>query len=398
MTIRIRKVTFLLQFMLISILGFAQSKQKDLNTQPLSEKIEFFYLNHEPLIAKQIIREIADLNALDNYFYFFVALAKEHPKQLIEWFSEAQVSIEKHPKLIHALHFGGLKGEAIRLAQKANWSTNKILSLGSDIPTFLLMPVAFPGYIPCMCSHFVATGDVRYVKRIIDALETSPILIKDPNELKELKEEAKQKLTSFVFKHDKVYRLCLEEAKTRKGEVAAFLNKLLDELHQSNKNNFKQQQDGMFNGFIFVTEDSYFEEQWEGLPIMSTPVCKQTEAIPYPRENKMIRVFTMFNGMELDKDLNGYVTYDIEIIDPKGNKMSGFHNMHGIHRKVPSRFLLQKADQSVTFEFCPNDKDSKKGKQKIVFSGTYTINAHLKDHVSRKDLNLSTTLKVQPEK
>jgi hypothetical protein len=249
-----------------------------------------------------------------------------------------------------------------------------------------------------MCSHFAATGDVRYVKRIIDVLETSPALIKDPNKLKELKEEAEQKLTSFVFKHDKIYRLCLEEAKTRKEEVATFLNKLLGELHQAHKNSFTQKQPGMFNGFVFLTEDSHFEEQWEGLPIMSTPVCKQTEAIPYPKENKIIKVFIMFNGMELDKDLHGYVTYDLEIIDPKGNKMSEFHNMHGIHRKIPSRFFLQKADQSVTFEFCPNDKDNKKGEQKIAFPGTYTINTHLKDHVSGKDLKLSSTLEVQPKK
>ncbi len=76
-----------------------------------------------------------------------------------------------------------------------------------------------------------------------------------------------------------------------------------------------------------------------------------------------------------------------------------FGEEKGLNRKIPGRFFLQKGDQTVTFEFCPDGKeDKKKGEQKIAFPGTYTINAHLKDHVSGKDLKLSSILEVQPKK
>ena len=340
---------------------------------------------------------MADQDTLDNFCFFFTALAKEYPKELIGWFTAAEVSIEKHPILIDALRFGGLRGEAIRLAQKANWPAKKILSIGTPVGSFLTVSVELPDFIPCMGSHFVATGDVRYVRRIIDALETRPTSMKDPNQLKELKELAQKHLADLIFKHDKVYRLCLEEAKIRKGEVAAFLNRLIDELHQAQKNGFPKPQPGLFNGFVFVTEDSHFEKQWDSLPIMGAPICRQIRAIPYPRKNKIINVFIMFNGMELDNDLNGDVIFDLEIVDPKGNKMSEFHDLQAINRKIPSRFFLQKADQPVTFELCPDDWDLKKGEQKTLFPGIYTFNAHLKDQISGKDLKLSSTLEVLPE-
>ena len=72
MITRLREVTFVLLFMMISVSGFAQPAKKDVNTQLLSEKMEFFYINPDPFIAQQMIREIADLDALDKFFYFFV--------------------------------------------------------------------------------------------------------------------------------------------------------------------------------------------------------------------------------------------------------------------------------------------------------------------------------------
>ncbi|HNA62688.1 MAG TPA: hypothetical protein PKW79_06395, partial [Rhabdochlamydiaceae bacterium] len=126
MALKFRQIAFLFIFMTIS--GFTEPEKTEGDTVCLANNIEFFYINPDSPTAQQTIREIARLGALDDFFYVFVALAKEYPKEIIGWFSASQVAIEKHPKIIHALHWGGLNGEAIRFAQKANWSLDEIFS------------------------------------------------------------------------------------------------------------------------------------------------------------------------------------------------------------------------------------------------------------------------------
>lgn len=393
MALKFRQIAFLFIFMTIS--GFTEPEKTEGDTVCLANNIEFFYINPDSPTAQQTIREIARLGALDDFFYVFVALAKEYPKEIIGWFSASQVAIEKHPKIIHALHWGGLNGEAIRFAQKANWSLDEIFSLGKNIAPILNLPVDFPGYVSCLCSHFFVTGDIRYIRRVIDVLEVGPSLIKDPPTSNELREEARDTLTRLFLTHEKVYRLCCEEAKTRKGEAATFLSTLPDWCYRAYKERFPLKEIGVLSGFVFITEDPHFEEQWASLPTMKIPDFNRVVTIPYPQKNQNINVYVMFTGMELDKDLMSHVTYDLEILDPKGNKMVFSPNLQGIHRKISSSLLLQKADESVTFEFCPLHKT---GQEKMTYPGTYQVNAYLKDHIGGKEIKLSSTLEVQPRK
>ena len=47
---RVKKVVFHLLFVQISVSGFAQ---EETNARPLSEKIDYFYMNPDPQIAKE---------------------------------------------------------------------------------------------------------------------------------------------------------------------------------------------------------------------------------------------------------------------------------------------------------------------------------------------------------
>ena len=384
---KICKSAFLL--IIASVACFAETDKKD---QLLLEKIEFFYLDSNPITAQQIIKDSLDLKCIDNFFYFFVALAKEHPKEVIKWLADAQVKFEQHPALIEALHLGGLEGEAVQLALKAHWHAQKIMPLGNKVQPFLNVPVGFPGSIPCMCSHFYVSGDARDGKKIIDILELTQQQVKNPEELKELKEQVKAVLQVLVFKHDRIYRLCLQEAKTRKGDVQVALNRILQELHEWHKKPFSKQE-GIFKAVIVATDDLNFEKEWENLPAMDGPFCKAISSIPYPRNNTAVKIFILFTGCELDKDLNAHVTYDMEIFDPQGSKIGESHNAPAIQRKLPSRFFFQKADHSAGLVFDASDE-----KDEDPYSpGTYIIKATLKDHIGKKDLKLSTTLELLPE-
>lgn len=384
---RICKIAFFL--IVASVVCFAET---DKQGQLLTEKMEFFYLDPNPTIVKQIIKESLALKCIDNFFYLFVALAKEHPKEVIKWLTEAQVKFEQHPVLIHALSYGGLQAEAAYLALQAHWDAQKIMSLGNEIQPFLNIPMGFPGSISCMCCHFYVSGDARYGKKVIDILELTQHQINDPEELKELKEHAKAVLQMLIFKHDQIYQLCLEEVKIRKGETQAILSRLLEDLHQGHKKAFPVR-NGMLNGMIVTTDESSFEKEWENLPVMEGPLLKQVSSVPYPEKDKIIKILILFNGCELDKDLNGYVTYDMEIFDPRGTKMSDFHDIPALKRKIPSRFFSQKADQPIALLFTDEGDDDDDCP-----SGVYTIKAVLRDHIGKKDLKLTAMFELLPKK
>jgi hypothetical protein len=287
---------------------------------------------------------------------------------------------------------GGLQGGAIQLALKANFPAQKIMSLGNKVHSFLTVPVGFSGSVQYLCSHFYISGDARYGKRIIDVLELTPEQVKNSGELKELKTEAKVALQELIFKHDQIYRLCLEEAEIRMDYSQIVLKQLLEDQHKAQKKAFPTQ-NGMLSGTIITTDDTSFEEQWANLPVMEGPFVKIVSSVPYPDtpdKNKTIRILIVFNGYELDKDLNAYLTYDIEILAPQGDKIADFHDLPALKRKLPSRFFSQKADEPMVLAIEAGENDDKAN------PGTFIINATLKDHIAKKDLKLTAVLELLP--
>ncbi|HSX03243.1 MAG TPA: hypothetical protein VLG76_00775 [Rhabdochlamydiaceae bacterium] len=390
------KLKFIAFFLSLSFVCFSQQVKKDFKRQFLEEKIEFFYIEPTPAAAKQIIKEAKELNCMEDLLGIFAAFAKYYPKEIVNWMKENEICLEHCPRLIEALYMGGLQGESIDLAVNANWPAHKIMSLGNKVQSFLTIPLNFVGSVQYMCSYFYVSGDVRYGKRIIDVLELTPEQMKKNEELDELKRVAKTVLKELIFKHDKIYRLCLEEVKLRKGYSRTVLTELLDEQYEAQKKAFPHQ-NGMLSGMIITTDDTSFEEQWENLPVMEGPFFKLVSSVSYPDtpdKNKTIRIFIVFNGYELDEDLNAFLTYDLEILDPKGTKVVDFHALPALKRKMPSRLLSQLADQPTYFAIeCGETDDG------IDSSGIFLINATLKDHVAHKDLKLTAKIELlQPEK
>lgn len=388
------KSTVFVFLVIFSTACFAEETQKDFRPQFLREKIEFFYLDPNPTAAKEIIQDAKNLRWLEGFPGVFTAFARHYPNEIVNWAQQAEVSFEQHPHLIEALYMGGLQGEAIQLGLKAQLPAQTILSFGSRPRSFLTAPVNFSGSIQYLCCHFFISGDARYGKRIIDVLELTPRQVANPDELKELKNQAKTVLQELIFKHDRIYHLCIEEAKTRTGYSQAVLNQLLDQQHRAQKEAFSTQ-NGLLSAVIVITDDTSFEEQWANLPAMEGPIHRSISSIPYPdtpEETKIIRIYLIFNGYELDKDLNAHLTYDMEILDPTGAKIVDFHDLPALKRKVPGRFFLQMADQPMALAFEADGSQANENNP----TGTCIINATLQDHLSKKNLKLTTTFEVVP--
>ena len=387
------KLKLIVIFLILSTACFSEQEEKNFRYQLLQEKIEFFYLDPTPTTAKEIIQKAKDLNRIDSLLGVVTAFARYYPKEIVTWIKETEINFEQHPHLIDALYMGGLRGEAIQLALKAQLPVQKILSFGGQIQSFLTIPVDFVGSVQYMCCHFYISGDARYGQRIIDVLELTLKQIANLKELEELKNQAKAVLRELIFKHDKIYQLCLQEVKTRKGYSQTVLNQLLNEQHQAQKKESPSKNETL-NGMIVTTDNMSFEEQWENLPAMEGPGIKLVSSIPYPdtpEKNTTIRIFIVFSGYELDKDLNAYLTYDMEISDPQGAKIADFHDLPALKKKVPSRFFSQKTGQPVVIaiEADENNNDPTP-------PGTFIIHATLKDHIAKKDLKLTATLELLP--
>lgn len=381
-----KKTLFLVSLFLSTCFASSAADQ-----EALADHIEYFYVDPSSARGEKVIADMAHLNKLEDWFFFVAALSRQHPRHIMNWMTRSGINFEKHPRMIHALQFGGLNEEAVHLAQKAKWPANKLMSARAIIPSFLKAPISTPGYISCMCAHFFATGDARYIRKVIDVFEA---VNPDASLLTQLQTEAREKLPPLVFHHDRIYRLCLEEMQTRTGPAKAVAKELIDEAHKSHNARSFPAQNGMFTAQLLVTDDMNFEQEWDSLPALEAPVCKSVSSIPFPKENKEIKVFLLMDGFELSKDLDADVTYDVEITDPNGELMGKCDNLLGLKRKLPNRFFLQKADQPVGFKFSMEDKEGDKG----IPSGVYTVKATVKDRISGKDLKLCSTLEVLPEK
>ncbi len=375
----------------LNIFGFANTKNNDFKSQLLEQKIEYFYSNPHQAIAKEIIQEISETDQINNFFYLFVALAQKYPCEIVKWIKRAHIDLKKHPTMINALHFAGLQSEAILLAQKEQWPIDKQLQLRKPCPPTISIPREFPGLTIWMPCQFYITGNIDYIKKIIDVFE-----IKDQSELKKLIDEAKYILINLMFKHDKIYQLCKKEVKSRAIKSKTILNELLSNLHNTHSNIIPEQQ-GKLKAMITISDDPDFEKLWSTMPIISSPKCTNISSIPFPSENKTIKIFLLFSGIKLDKDSYANVTYDLKITNPKSIKIAELHDLQAAKRIFLSRFFYQLADVIPSFDFTIERTDQEQEQENVCIPGIYNINIILKDHNANKTLNLNSLIEILPK-
>jgi hypothetical protein len=219
--------------------------------------------------------------------------------------------------------------------------------------------------------------------------------------LKKLKEDAKYDLMLLLFHHERVYQLCLKESRSRSGEAGRLLNELMEQHESLVKKGQLAEHNGRLNGDILITDSPTFEEEWKTLPVDSGPIGTPLATILYPKEDKQIKIIPLFSGFALDQELNGHVTYDLDVYDPEGEKIGSYQEKLGLQRKIPSRFLVQAAEDltGLMFEVVKNKTEAPEGSDdSIVKPGVYKIEAIIKDHIGNRELKITKTLELLPPK
>jgi hypothetical protein len=153
----------------------------------------------------------------------------------------------------------------------------------------------------------------------------------------------------------------------------------------------------MFNGDLLITDSPSFQEEWETLPVDSGPIGKTLSAIYCPNEFKEIQIIPLFSGFELTPELNAHITYDIDIYDPKGQIIGQSKDHLGLKWKIPSRYLVQKADSPIVLKLLgPQGKQGVSDNSFFVEPGIYRIQILIKDQIGKKGINITKTLEVLP--
>ena len=353
-------------------------------------RFEFFYLYHSPEMIKNIIEETSASKNFQSKISFFTAFFATYKKAAFQSFNAAGVSLEHHDELIEALWAAGMSGAAIVYAQKAGWPIKQIMDLSQEAAPILYLPIEYDGFFTYLHDYFSVTGDTKYISKMIDILGSphTPLLEK-------IKKDAEKELFSLIVLHDRVYELCLKEARSRKGLAKIALERLLEDFINSFKNHNLPEWNGILNGEILITDSPSFEEEWKNQPVDSGPIGQAISQFTYDKGNREIKIIPLFSGMALDSELNANVTFDLGIYDSQGACIAEWRDQCGVQRKIPSRFLVQAADDFILLRFFDSDETTKEDLLSFtVEPGTYKIVGTIKDQIGKKELTITRTLEI----
>jgi hypothetical protein len=236
-----------------------------------------------------------------------------------------------------------------------------------------------PGDLDMMWGAFLASGDGVYVKKIIDVLDKKQPLTGDERLDLVTRKAAEWSLESNMRRHELVYRVLGQEAKSRKGAVKKRLEKMIDSAKMWR--GLLPEKDGDFSAMPVVMDEESLKEFKK--PSDEPLKIKKTKTAA--KRGDVVAVKIVFAGIALTEDLRADVDYDIKIVDPNGefNEEADLKEMKALSRKVATRFLIFDNQEVVMIRFKTTDPP-----------GTYEITATIRDKVGGKSIPLKAQITV----
>lgn len=346
--------------------------------------LTYFYLDKDASRLVESLRDMAEEGALGPgpqeapVASFFSEVFRANPQQAVGWIEAAQLDAEGRKPLIKALWLAGLEYEAVKLAHRDGWPKADLEKLHRPPPDRFGFRISDPSHLDMMWAGFIASGDRRYVARVIEVLDypAAPGEAGMPALL--LRSSARWSLASNAFQHELVLRACREEAARRAGTPREVLLGILEEVPRRAQP--LPARDGEFSALLFVTEDLQFRARWAATPIAEAPDVGTVSRLPRGREAEVELVFT---GMGLDRELNAEVVWDLTVLRPDGATYAEFKDMPGLRGRRPTRYMVTLAEAAVRIAFDPPDP-----------AGVYTVKAVARDRVGNRRVELSVPLEL----
>lgn len=231
--------------------------------------------------------------------------------------------------------------------------------------------------LPTVWGAFLGSGDIAYVKKIIDFLEPTHNIEGDAEMQAKMRETAEESLYRNMFKHELVHRSIAKEAKSRTGEVRKKLKDMLTKVQKVTM----AESDGDFTAELLLMDEVGMQEFAK--PVDEVP---RMSSMSTAKRGDVVGIKLVFAGIALKDDLNADVRYDLKILDPDGQiyDKSDVKDLEGLSRKVPTRFRIFDNLQVVAIKFEPKDK-----------LGKYKILCALHDKVGKKSVKLEKEITLE---
>lgn len=282
--------------------------------------------------------------------------------------------------------FSGKTKEAVQIALWRSGHKQQIAEFFGETPAFAKKKptslkkrrIEGPGDLDMMWGAFLASGDVSYVRRIIEVLEPKHPLSGDDEKDSVTRGAAEWSLKSNMIQHELVYRLIRAEAGSRTGSVKRSLQEM---LASAKPRGSMPHMDGPLSADLFVMDDKELAEFDK--PVDEAPRIGHKSTA---KRGDIVGIKIVFAGIELADDLKADVVYDLKVLDPDGGLYdeTDLKGLKALSGKIPTRFRVFNNMDLVKIRFEPKDK-----------LGTYQISATIRDKVGDRAVSLERTIELK---
>ncbi len=337
----------------------------------------FYYLKKDPSGVVDYLAWLQYSGLLEQYETlspsvsgFLSVVFADNPAQVKDWVASVSFTGKARKIVQHALWLSG-NTKLIKTVFKEEPEYTKTPARG-----LLLSEPKTPTDLDMYWAAFSASGDVAYIRKVIDTLKEleSPAL--DRKEGLNMRAAAAWSLGANMAQHELAVREVTDEIKTRPESIKIVLNDVMEKFRRT-VTPFARQ-DGGFSAALLVTDPNGLEQYRK----------QQSKAGYVPtlssvQRGKTVVVKIIFTGMTLTDGLLADVKFDLKVLTPDGAVYGGAHQegLPALEGKVPSRYRIYTTASSLTLEFEPQDK-----------AGVYKIQGEIRDNVGQKRVTLEKEL------
>jgi hypothetical protein len=214
---------------------------EQLTSENIDQWMSHYYKNPRPDLvpsAIQALRESGHLDSdksLESLASFFSFIFRNYPDEIEPWLSQfTNLSDEETQVVANALWYSNTKQAhdyLIKLSESANDEMKEVfLTLLTELPPEIdEIPITAPAFLDMLWAGFMATGEEKYVVRIISAL---PYANADDEAQRMIGEAAGWSLKSQAANHSKVLSIIKSELQNQPESAASVLREIIAEVER----------------------------------------------------------------------------------------------------------------------------------------------------------------------
>lgn len=288
-----------------------------------SSKVEDFLQ-----FRQQIYRNDTDDESWRTIAIFLSFIFKDNPSQVKGWIEGAGLTGATKKAVAAALLQSGQRKLCVEVFQEDPES----LLRQDAFPLINERPESFDDFNGLRVAYS-ATGDERFVKAIINALDevvqfNNSKNMSEADQVKDLSQRHKAGfigsavpfiLVKDMLQHEQVNRLVRLEAMTRSGPIKQVLEKTIALFNGAVLKHSFPNRDGEFSALMTIVS----RESWEMIDNVRN-FALYTREIKKAKRGDIVSIMFFLSGPSLSQDLFEHVSVDLEVLNKDGGVIDGY--------------------------------------------------------------------------